>query len=50
MLLFVFEQEERKVCGVFEANSDGALNILPNAFLFIREVPDQPRLIELGTA
>uniref|UniRef100_A0ACD5XXJ3 Uncharacterized protein n=1 Tax=Avena sativa TaxID=4498 RepID=A0ACD5XXJ3_AVESA len=32
MLLFVFEREERKLCGVFEATSDGALNILPNAF------------------
>ncbi|CAM0913015.1 unnamed protein product [Alopecurus aequalis] len=32
MLLFVFELEERKLSGVFEATSDGALNILPNAF------------------
>lgn len=32
MLLFVFEREERKLYGVFEATSDGALNILPNAF------------------
>lgn len=32
MLLFVFEREERKLCGLFEATSDGALNILPSAF------------------
>jgi hypothetical protein len=32
MLLFVFDRDERKLCGVFEATSDGALNILPNAF------------------
>ncbi|EMS50549.1 hypothetical protein TRIUR3_34218 [Triticum urartu] len=32
MLLFVFEREEKKLSGVFEATSDGALNILPNAF------------------
>ncbi|XP_066382083.1 uncharacterized protein [Miscanthus floridulus] len=31
MLLFLFEHEERKLYGVFEATSDGALNILPNA-------------------
>ncbi|ONK74844.1 uncharacterized protein A4U43_C03F10710 [Asparagus officinalis] len=33
MLLFLFEHEERKLYGVFEATSDGALNIEPNAFL-----------------
>ncbi|XP_008805984.2 uncharacterized protein LOC103718793 isoform X1 [Phoenix dactylifera] len=33
MLLFLFEHEERKLYGVFEATSDGALNIMPNAFL-----------------
>ncbi|EHA8587238.1 hypothetical protein COCNU_scaffold001677G000060 [Cocos nucifera] len=33
MLLFLFEHEERKLYGVFEATSDGALNIIPNAFL-----------------
>ncbi|KAM0918550.1 hypothetical protein ACQ4PT_009049 [Festuca glaucescens] len=37
MLLFVFEREERKLCGVFEATSDGALNILPNAFCSSRK-------------
>ena len=31
MLLFLFEHEERKLYGVFEATSDGALNILPDA-------------------
>ncbi|KAJ6793331.1 Uncharacterized protein M6B38_235755 [Iris pallida] len=33
MLLFLFENEERKLYGVFEATSDGALNIVPNAFI-----------------
>lgn len=33
MLLFLFEYEERKLYGVFEATSDGAMNIEPNAFL-----------------
>lgn len=33
MVLFLFEHEERKLYGVFEATSDGALNIIPNAFL-----------------
>ncbi|KAL5224231.1 hypothetical protein ABZP36_010870 [Zizania latifolia] len=37
MLLFVFEHEERKLYGVFEATSDGALNILPNAFTALRK-------------
>ncbi|KAM0950795.1 putative development/cell death domain-containing protein [Dioscorea sansibarensis] len=32
MLLFLFEHEERKLYGVFEAISDGAMNIIPNAF------------------
>ncbi|KAL6898006.1 hypothetical protein ACP4OV_006602 [Aristida adscensionis] len=32
MLLFLFEHEERKLYGVFEATSDGALDILPDAF------------------
>jgi hypothetical protein len=32
MLLFLFEFEERKLYGVFEAASDGALDILPDAF------------------
>ncbi|CAL5051337.1 unnamed protein product [Urochloa decumbens] len=31
MLLFLFEHEERKLYGVFEATSDGALNILPDS-------------------
>jgi len=33
MLLFLFEHEERKLYGVFEATSDGAMNIEPNAFI-----------------
>uniref|UniRef100_A0A8I6YJK1 DCD domain-containing protein n=2 Tax=Hordeum vulgare subsp. vulgare TaxID=112509 RepID=A0A8I6YJK1_HORVV len=37
MLLFVFEREEKKLSGVFEATSDGALNILPNAFHSLRK-------------
>ncbi|KAL6606728.1 hypothetical protein ACP70R_042381 [Stipagrostis hirtigluma subsp. patula] len=32
MLLFLYEHEERKLYGVFEATSDGALDILPDAF------------------
>ncbi|KAK8964845.1 hypothetical protein KSP40_PGU010284 [Platanthera guangdongensis] len=32
MFLFLFEHEERKLYGVFEATSDGALNIIPDAF------------------
>ncbi|XP_062233483.1 uncharacterized protein LOC133930773 [Phragmites australis] len=32
MLLFLFEHEERKLYGVFEATSDGALDILPDEF------------------
>jgi hypothetical protein len=31
MLLFLFEHDERKLYGVFEATSDGALNILPDS-------------------
>ena len=33
MLLFLFEHQERKLYGVFEATSDGAMNIEPNAFI-----------------
>ncbi|KAI3988621.1 hypothetical protein MKX01_026985 [Papaver californicum] len=32
MVLFLFEYEERKLYGVFRADSDGAMNIKPNAF------------------
>ncbi|MQM12864.1 hypothetical protein Taro_045779, partial [Colocasia esculenta] len=32
MLLFLFEYEERKLYGVFEATSDGAMDIVPMAF------------------
>lgn len=32
MVLFLFEHEERKLYGVFEAISDGALNIVPHAY------------------
>lgn len=32
MLLFLFEYEERKLYGVFEATTDGAMNIIPDAF------------------
>ncbi|XP_058097176.1 uncharacterized protein LOC131242501 [Magnolia sinica] len=32
MMLFLFEFEERKLYGVFEASSDGAINIAPCAF------------------
>uniref|UniRef100_A0A0E0L8H3 DCD domain-containing protein n=1 Tax=Oryza punctata TaxID=4537 RepID=A0A0E0L8H3_ORYPU len=37
MLLFVFEFAERKLYGVFEATSDGALDIHPNAFTSLRK-------------
>uniref|UniRef100_A0A0E0DXT7 DCD domain-containing protein n=1 Tax=Oryza meridionalis TaxID=40149 RepID=A0A0E0DXT7_9ORYZ len=37
MLLFVFELGERKLYGVFEATSNGALDILPNAFTSLRK-------------
>lgn len=32
MVLFLFEFEKRQLYGVYKATSDGALNILPNAF------------------
>ncbi|XP_077244458.1 DCD (Development and Cell Death) domain protein isoform X2 [Tasmannia lanceolata] len=32
MIMFLFEYEERKLYGVFEATSDGAMNIEPHAF------------------
>ncbi|KAK9156271.1 hypothetical protein Sjap_003751 [Stephania japonica] len=32
MVLFLFEYEERKLYGVYQATSDGAINIVPNAF------------------
>ncbi|KAF0901655.1 hypothetical protein E2562_003606 [Oryza meyeriana var. granulata] len=49
MLLFVFECEERKLYGVFEATSDGALNILPDAFTSLRKPrPAQTREASIG--
>ncbi|KDP31494.1 hypothetical protein JCGZ_15446 [Jatropha curcas] len=32
MILFLFEFESRELCGVFQACSDGAINIVPHAF------------------
>lgn len=32
MILFLFEYESRELYGVFEACSDGAMNIVPDAF------------------
>lgn len=32
MILFLFEYENRKLYGVFEASCDGGMNIVPNAF------------------
>ncbi|KAF3436941.1 hypothetical protein FNV43_RR19694 [Rhamnella rubrinervis] len=32
MILFLFEYENRKLYGVFEASSDGEMNIVPHAF------------------
>lgn len=32
MVLFLFDFERRQLFGVYEATSDGALNILPNVF------------------
>lgn len=34
MILFLFEYEERKLFGVFEAASDGGIGIVPDAFSF----------------
>uniref|UniRef100_A0A1D1XVI2 B2 protein n=1 Tax=Anthurium amnicola TaxID=1678845 RepID=A0A1D1XVI2_9ARAE len=33
MVLFLFEYEERKLYGVFEATSNGAMDIIPTAFI-----------------
>ncbi|PKU76795.1 uncharacterized protein LOC110103739 [Dendrobium catenatum] len=32
MILFLFEPDERKLHGIFQATSDGAMNIVPRAF------------------
>lgn len=32
MILFLFEYEKRKLHGVFEATSDGEMNIVPHAY------------------
>lgn len=32
MILFLFEFEKRELYGVFQATSDGAINIMPNAY------------------
>ena len=32
MLLFLYDFEDKKLYGVFEADSDGAMNIIPNAY------------------
>lgn len=33
MILFLFEYEQRKLYGVFEATSDGSTDIIPTAFV-----------------
>lgn len=32
MILFLFDYDKRMLFGVFEATSDGTMNIMPNAF------------------
>lgn len=32
MILFLFEYERRELHGVYQASSDGAMNILPHAY------------------
>ncbi|KAF5190423.1 B2 protein [Thalictrum thalictroides] len=45
MMLFLFEFEERKLYGVFQAVSDGAMNIVPNAFKSSgKQIPAQIRI------
>ncbi|XP_051126161.1 uncharacterized protein LOC127248057 isoform X2 [Andrographis paniculata] len=34
MILFLFEHEKRQLYGVYQASSDGAMNIVPNAFRY----------------
>lgn len=44
MVLFLFEFEKRQLYGVYKATSDGALNILPNAFRYGgKQFPSQVR-------
>ncbi|KAF9615135.1 hypothetical protein IFM89_022087 [Coptis chinensis] len=44
MVLFLFEYEERKLFGVFQASSDGDMNIVPHAFLSSgKQFPSQVR-------
>lgn len=46
MILFLFEFERRELHGVFQACSDGAMNILPHAFSSSgKEFPAQVRNI-----
>ncbi|RDY09168.1 hypothetical protein CR513_06505, partial [Mucuna pruriens] len=42
MILFLFEYEKRQLHGVFKASSDGAINIVPNAFAAVgKQYPAQ---------
>lgn len=48
MILFLFEYEERKLYGVFEATSDGKMNINPEAYTSSgKRFPAQVILIKL---
>ncbi|KAJ4825733.1 hypothetical protein Tsubulata_035306 [Turnera subulata] len=48
MILFLFEFENRQLHGVFQASSDGALNIVPNAFCSTgKQFPAQVKFIPL---
>ena len=49
MILFLFEYEKRQLHGVFKATSDGAVNIVPNAFSSLRnQFPAQVRIHPLS--
>ncbi|KAK7362515.1 hypothetical protein VNO77_04631 [Canavalia gladiata] len=48
MILFLFEYEKRQLHGVFEASCDGAINIVPNAFVSLgKQFPAQVKFIPI---
>lgn len=47
MVLFLFEFERRELFGVFRATSDGAMNIVPNAFSSSGNFPAQVKIHNL---
>lgn len=48
MVLFLFEFERRELFGVFRATSDGAMNIVPNAFSSSGNFPAQVKIHNLN--